>query len=141
MAATLAGLDPAGITTTAWPPVSAAARATAWPWLPELTASTPAARRAGSRASRALNAPLALNAPTRCRCSALATTWQPSSRSSSREVTTGVRWTRPAIRAAARSTSRMEKEVPGRRPPGESPHPAAATTALAARSASSAVTS
>ena len=41
---------------------------------------------AGSRASRALNAPLALNAPTRCRCSALATTWQPSSRSSRREV-------------------------------------------------------
>ena len=43
MAATLAGLEPAGITTTARPPVSAAARATAWPWLPELTASTPAA--------------------------------------------------------------------------------------------------
>ena len=132
MAATLAGLEPAGITTTARPPVSAAARATAWPWLPELTARTPAALAAGSRASRALNAPLALKAPTRCRCSPLATTEQPSSRSSSRDVSTGVRWTRPAIRAAARSTSATEK-VPS--------HPAAATTALAACSASSALTS
>jgi hypothetical protein len=86
-------------------PRMAADRATAWAWLPEEKATTPARRWSGSNRESALNAPRNLNAPIRWRFSHLKNTEAPTSASTRREVSTGVRCAWPRIRSAARSTS------------------------------------
>src|SRR5215471_4965539 len=51
-------------------PASRAAHATAWPWLPALAATTPAARSSSPRNAIRLTAPRTLNEPVRWRFSA-----------------------------------------------------------------------
>jgi hypothetical protein len=82
-----------------------AARATAWAWLPEENATTPARRCAASNRDSALNAPRNLNAPIRWKFSHLKYSLAPSSAFTRREVSTGVWCAWPAIRSAAFSTS------------------------------------
>ncbi len=55
-------------------PSSRAAQATAWPWLPALAATTPAARSSSPSVDSLLTAPRILNEPVRCRFSALSHT-------------------------------------------------------------------
>ncbi len=61
-------------------PAWRAAQATAWPWLPALAATTPAARSSSDSVAILLTAPRTLNAPVRCRFSALSETSRPTSR-------------------------------------------------------------
>ena len=92
-----------GTTMIARRPDSAAARASAAPWLPdECVATVPTSF--GSRAT-AFVAPRILKEPARCRFSHLKTSSTPSNASSVRLVSTGVRCTRPSIRCAAATTS------------------------------------
>src|SRR5713226_6064773 len=87
--------------TTARMPASRAASATAWAWLPEETAITPRFFSSSLSERILFVAPRALKAPARCRFSHLKKTSRPATSLNEREVTTGVRWTRPAMRAAA----------------------------------------
>src|SRR6476660_3406697 len=83
-------------------PSDCAAHASASAWLPALPATTP--RRARSpRAASLATAPRILNAPVRCRFSALSATGPPAALSTVADVTSGVWRTsaRPARRAAA----------------------------------------
>ena len=66
----------------AWMPSSRAAQATAWPWLPALAATTPAARSSGESVASVFMAPRILKEPVRCRFSALSSTSRPVSRES-----------------------------------------------------------
>src|SRR6185437_6031118 len=94
-----------GITMVAAMPSRLAWRATAWAWLPADIAMTPERRSAGeSRASR-LAAPRSLKAPVGCRFSSLSTTSAPVARDRASLWIVGLRSTRPAMRAAAASTS------------------------------------
>ena len=63
-------------------PASRAAHATAWPWLPALAATTPAARSSAVSEGIVLTAPRILNAPVRWRFSAFSWTVRPASRES-----------------------------------------------------------
>src|SRR3954470_5423947 len=92
----------------AWTPASRAAHATAWPGLPALAATTPAARSSGVSVAILLTAPRTLNAPVRWRFSALSHTSRPASRDSVSEPYTGV--TR-AIDARRRRASSMSVSV------------------------------
>ncbi len=96
-----------GITTVAFTCRAAAITASAIPWLPPLTATTPAARSASSSDSSFAAAPRALNEPVRCSSSSLAVTGTPSSADNPGLSTVGVCTTCPAIRAAAASNSGM----------------------------------
>jgi hypothetical protein len=66
-----------GMNTVARAPASRAAQATAWPWLPALAATTPAARSASVSVPIVLTAPRTLNEPVRWRFSALSSTRRP----------------------------------------------------------------
>ena len=63
-------------------PTSRAAHATAWPWLPALAATTPAARCSAVSVEIRLYAPRILNEPVRWRFSALRWISRPTSRES-----------------------------------------------------------
>src|SRR5438876_8859024 len=88
-------------------PNSRAAQATAWPWLPALAATTPAARSDGSSVAILLAAPRILNEPVRWRFSAFSRTSRPVIRVNVSDANTGVTLATPAIRsrAARRSAS------------------------------------
>src|SRR2546421_4554467 len=86
-------------------PSSRAAHATAWPWLPALAATTPAASSSGSRLESFVYAPRTLNEPVRCRFSALRLPGLAASRDSVSEGKTGVTRATPASRSRARSIS------------------------------------
>src|SRR3954452_5076928 len=86
-------------------PSSRAAHATAWPWLPALAATTPAASSSGSRLESLTYAPRILNEPVRCRFSALRLTGRPASRDSVSDGKTGVTRATPSSRSRARSIS------------------------------------
>src|SRR5437763_11176867 len=86
-------------------PTSRAAHATDWPWLPALAATTPAARSASESVFILFTAPRTLNAPVRCRFSALSQTSRPASREKVSEPYTGVTRAIPSIRARACSMS------------------------------------
>ncbi len=58
-------------------PSSRAAQATAWPWLPALAATTPAARSSSPSVESLLTAPRILKEPVRCRFSAFSVTDRP----------------------------------------------------------------
>ncbi|MCO4699707.1 hypothetical protein LRR80_05804 [Streptomyces sp. RO-S4] len=94
-----------GITTVAFTSSAAAVTASAMPWLPPLTATTPAARSASLSASSFAAAPRTLNDPVRWSSSSFAVTGAPSSAESPGLGTVGVRTTCPAIRSAAASMS------------------------------------
>ena len=68
--------------TVAAMPASRAAHATAWPWLPALAATTPAARSSSLSVAIVLTAPRILNAPVRWRFSAFSWTVRPARRES-----------------------------------------------------------
>ena len=61
-------------------PSSRAAHATAWPWLPALAATTPAARSSVERVESLLTAPRILKEPVRWRFSAFRRTSRPQRR-------------------------------------------------------------
>ena len=61
-------------------PSSRAAHATAWPWLPALAATTPAARSSGVKVDNLLTAPRTLKEPVRWRFSAFSRTSRPQRR-------------------------------------------------------------
>src|SRR5437588_11135841 len=82
-------------------PASRAAQATAWPWLPALAATTPAARSASESVFILLTAPRTLNAPVRWRFSAFSHTSRPASRVNVSDPYTGVTRATPSIRARA----------------------------------------
>src|SRR5215210_473895 len=82
-------------------PACRAAHATAWPWLPALAATTPAARSAGLSSAIRLTAPRTLNEPVRCRFSAFSQTSRPASRDSVSEPYTGVTRAMPWRRSRA----------------------------------------
>src|SRR3954468_2863256 len=86
-------------------PASRAAHATAWPWLPALAATTPAARCSSVSVAIRLTAPRILNAPVRWRFSALSSTSRPASRDSVSDGKTGVTRAIPAMRERAASMS------------------------------------
>src|SRR5919201_2599405 len=86
-------------------PASRAAHATAWPWLPALAATTPAARSASESVCSLLTAPRTLNAPVRWRFSAFSQTGREASRESVSEPYTGVTRAIPRRRARAASMS------------------------------------
>src|SRR5262249_2481882 len=86
-------------------PSSRAAHATAWPWLPALAATTPAARSAGDRLETVLNAPRILNEPVRCKFSAFSTTSRPIRWESMPKPYTGVTRACAPIRSRAARTS------------------------------------
>src|SRR5919201_3926081 len=86
-------------------PASRAAHATAWPWLPALAATTPAARSASESVCSLLTAPRTLNAPVRWRFSAFSQTSRPARREKVSEPYTGVARAMPSIRARACSMS------------------------------------
>ncbi|MNV42507.1 hypothetical protein D3C71_1341830 [compost metagenome] len=105
MLASFAATAPSGTTTWQAIPRVRAASANAAPWLPEEWVTTPRRACASSSAQTALQAPRNLNAPLRCRCSALKNTVAPVIASSVRERSTGVTQACTAMRAAAASTS------------------------------------
>src|SRR5262252_7039030 len=86
-------------------PRSAAARATAAPWLPEECVATPRRASVSGRANTALLAPRALNAPPFWKFSHLKESRAPVSPSSVLLLMTGVRFTLPAMRSRACSMS------------------------------------
>src|SRR3954452_25102112 len=86
-------------------PTSRAAHATAWPWLPALAATTPAARCSAVSAEMRLYAPRTLNEPVRWRFSAFSCTSRPASRDSVSDRYTGVTRATPSRRARAASMS------------------------------------
>src|SRR5918994_779397 len=86
-------------------PASRAAHATACPWLPALAATTPADRSRSESIAIRLTAPRTLNAPVRCRFSALSQTSRPTMREKVSEVYTGVSRATPARRRRASSMS------------------------------------
>ena len=67
-------------------PASRAAQATAWPWLPALAVTTPAACSSGVSGAILLTAPRILNAPVRWRFSAFSWTGRPVSRENVSEL-------------------------------------------------------
>src|SRR5919197_665476 len=87
-------------------PALRAAHATAWPWLPALAATTPAARCSSTRVEILLAAPRTLNEPVRWRFSPFSHTSRPASRDSVSEPYTGVTRAIPARRPRASSMSR-----------------------------------
>src|SRR5687768_7097208 len=91
--------------TVAFTPDSRAASATAWPWLPELAVTTPAARSASSSDWILLNAPRILNDPVRWRFSAFRKTGRPLRRPRVSDEKTGVMRARLAMRVRAASMS------------------------------------
>ena len=101
-----------GITTVHGALRLAAANATAAPWLPDECVMTPRAHSSSLSEKTAFVAPRALKAPIFCRFSHLKKIDAPSSRSSVAEVMTGVRWTWPARRSAAASTSENVATAP-----------------------------
>src|SRR5581483_7875927 len=86
-------------------PSSRAAHATAWPWLPALAATTPAARSASPSVEIRLYAPRILNEPVRCRFSAFSCTSRPTNRESVSDAYTGVTRATPSSRSRAASMS------------------------------------
>ncbi len=96
-----------GMTTTASTPAAPATSATASPWLPPDTATTPAARSVSVSDASLASTPRGLNDPARCRCSSLSSTGAPRAADSPGEGTVGVRTTPPALRSAAVSMSAM----------------------------------
>lgn len=96
-----------GMTIVAFTWSAPAMWATAIPWLPPLTATTPAARSASLSESSLAVAPRDLNEPVRWSSSSFAVTGAPSSAVSPGPGTVGVRITCPAIRSAAASMSEM----------------------------------
>src|SRR5215467_13958215 len=87
-------------------PASRAAHATAWPWLPALAATTPAARSSSPSNAILLTAPRTLNEPVRWRFSAFSQSSRPASRDRVSEPYTGVTRATPARRPRASSMSR-----------------------------------
>ena len=88
-------------------PKCRAANASAWAWLPALPAVTPGWRRDRPSDASLFIAPRILNAPVRCRLSALSTIGRPNRSDSATDDTTGVCLaTAPATsRAASMSAS------------------------------------
>src|SRR3954470_22339204 len=95
-------------------PSSFADSATAMAWLPDDTATTPRARSSVGIDETLLYAPRSLNAPPRCRHSALSSTVAPSRSSSASLRSTGVRTATPSSTLAARSTSSIVTATTGR---------------------------
>src|SRR6188474_102295 len=85
---------------------SRAAHATAWPWLPALAATTPAARSSAPSVAIRLTAPRTLKEPVRWRFSAFSQTSRPTRRESVSEPYTGVTDAIDERRSRASSTSR-----------------------------------
>src|SRR4029450_12387756 len=112
------------MTTVALAPTWAAAQATAAPWLPAVTHTSARSRAPAARVSRRLRAPGALNEPVFWTASSLTRTWAPVRPSRVAEVCTGVRCTRPAIRAAADRTAAGFTFAPSCDHPGGGPEPA-----------------
>src|SRR5579862_1258938 len=82
-------------------PRSRAAAATAWPWLPALAATTPAARSSADIVASLLTAPRILNEPVRWRFSAFRTTGRPTRALRLSEPYTGVTRACAPIRSRA----------------------------------------
>src|SRR6266545_999705 len=93
------------MTTVAFAPTWAAAHARAAAWLPADTATRPRSRASSGRVSSRFSAPRTLNEPVFWTASSLTRTAAPVRPSRVAEVRTGVRCTRPAIRAAADRTA------------------------------------
>src|SRR5919202_138726 len=91
--------------TVAWTPASRAAHATAWPWLPALAATTPAARSESDNVAILLTAPRILNEPVRCRFSAFSHTSRPVIRDNVSDGYAAVTRATPSSRARAVSMS------------------------------------
>src|SRR5215207_707037 len=106
------------MTTVALAPTWAAAQATAAPWLPAVTATSPRSRSSSGRVRSRLRAPRALKEPVFWTASSLTRTWAPVRSSRVAEVRTGVRCTRPAIRAAADRTAAGFTSAPSVQPLG-----------------------
>src|SRR4030095_4552716 len=106
------------MTTVALAPTWAAAQATAAPWLPAVTATSPRSRASSGGVISRLSAPRALKEPVFWTASSLTSTRAPVRSSSVAEVSTGVRCTRPAIRAAADRTAAGFTSAPFEQPPG-----------------------
>ena len=106
-----AGAD-SGITTVAATPSAPAASATAMPWLPPLTATTPAARSASDSDVSFAKAPRALNDPVRCSSSSLSVTGTAKCAARPGLGRVGVRSTYGATRSAAARTSAMSIRFP-----------------------------
>src|SRR4051795_10676609 len=86
-------------------PAARAAHATAWPWLPALAATTPAARSDASRRASLLTAPRSLKEPVRWRFSAFRDTSRPAMRENVSDPNPGVTRTAAPTRSRAASTS------------------------------------
>src|SRR4051795_6428301 len=84
-------------------PAARAAHATAWPWLPALAATTPAARSTSAMTASLLTAPRSLNDPVRWRFSAFRDTSRPAMRENVSEPKTGVTRTAAPTRSRAAS--------------------------------------
>src|ERR687886_2031083 len=93
------------MTTRASIPSTAAAYASACAWLPAEIEMTPRRFSSSERVESLFRTPRGLNEPVRCSSSALKDTSAPTRSESVRELSSGVRCKRPAIRSRARSTS------------------------------------
>src|SRR6266496_684256 len=92
-------------------PASRAAQATAWPWLPALAATTPAARCSVSSVAILLTAPRTLKDPVRWRFSPFSHTSRPARRDSVSEPYTGVTRATLETRSRASPMSRSVRAV------------------------------
>ena len=105
--------------TIALTPCRLAACATARPWLPVETVTTPRARSAASSAAMRLVAPRILKAPVSCSDSSLSRTSAPVRAESAAEGINGVCRTVRAIASRARSMSRNSTLPPAIAPPAD----------------------
>ncbi len=105
MAAIFVSLASRHITISASTPYSRAASASACAWLPAEIAITPRRRSSSVSAATRLNAPRALNAPTRWNSSAFSQTGAPTISDSVLDDSTGVSWTSPRTVSRAALTS------------------------------------
>src|SRR5438105_12095327 len=97
------------MTTSASIPSTAAAYASACAWLPAEIEMTPRCFSSSESVESLFRTPRGLNEPVRWRSSALKDTSAPTRSERVRELSVGVRCTRPAMRSRARSTSSSER--------------------------------
>ena len=114
--ASLTRLTVRGITTNAGIPLIPAAHASAAPWLPDEWVATPRAASASASERTAFIAPRALKDPVFWKFSHLKKRRAPDSASRRVLVSTGVRWTRPRMRASAARMSSSAISLTAQRP-------------------------
>jgi hypothetical protein len=96
------------MTTSASIPSTAAAYASACAWLPAEIEMTPRRFSSSESVESLFRTPRGLKEPVRWKSSALKDTSAPTRSESVRELSSGVRCSRPAIRSRARETSSSE---------------------------------